>query len=358
LNPGAVVNESNKTITVNSKKNKTDLNGIANVDAQTFDKVISSFAILQKKLIHNKGTKQINSTNHMDYLKHIFADVTEGENVKVDYVVTVSKYESSINNPIKKFGFDSEKTLKSGDLFVNISAKLTFNGKTHYVTLATLSKLDKLAEKSKEFDPNIADVVTTKFKEYEATLKGKTTMLELDVDLDSLEFNTGTVFAKEPSDSSKKINEKHALTKLRENFPGLNFSEIRMYPGSEEEFFQLLRRYTFGKERFSDNTEETKARKAAYFEALKNKPYIVVSYDTNLNGDPNSLKTIATLVPIVSESRKLSTLISEVESVLKERDQSIRTLSKNKQDVKISPELNAKTEVLLSRPDILEILIT
>ena len=106
-----------------------------------------------------------------------------------------------------------------------------------------------------------------------------------------------------------------------------------------------------GKEVFKDVELEKR------FINMRNKPYISVSYDNDINGDETSNTTKSRIVMIGSDKRDFNTITKEVEEILLERKEELSANIKNKKADKISTELNAKTETLLNRNDILEILI-
>lgn len=361
-NPNAIIN-SDGTISVNNDNTPFDLNVVNDVtDIEKAKKVIKSWQSLKNRLINNNSDTRISSNEAPDYLKEIFVELQQGsiEFIDIEYVMTVSRYDDTINSPYQKKGFIKEKTLKNNDLFINYSAKLTLGQKTHYVTLGTFGTQENIEKKASEMGYNV-NAITSRFSELEKTLANKK-LLELKIDdLSQVNFLTGTLLAKINRDRNGNVvsdeksgkREEYSLDTLGEAFPGLNYSEIRFYPGNIDAFKNLIRKYTFGKEReFNDVEWED------YFRRLKNKPYIVVSYDNDLNGNITGTTTKASLIPIGSHKRSINTIIKEVEDLLDQRQQEIHDDITNKREPIISDELNARTETLLNRSDIMDVLIT
>jgi hypothetical protein len=134
------------------------------------------------------------------------------------------------------------------------------------------------------------------------------------------------------------------LDKLKEQFPGIKMSEVRFYPDDESEFKNLMRKYTFGEER-DKTTIDTN------YKNLKNKPYIVISFNDDLEGSITSTKTQSKLIPLQLESRDYKTTKSEI---LELRD---KILDEIKNTKKVSLQLNANADILMSQSQILDILI-
>jgi hypothetical protein len=131
----------------------------------------------------------------------------------------------------------------------------------------------------------------------------------------------------------------------------MNFTEIRFFPQDFKVFSNLMRKYTFGTPRSDQQLIEL-------HKDLQNKPYIVVSFANDLEGDIKGTTTQAALIPITSNSRNLTTLTAEINNLLDERKKEISdSYDEKTKTVKISDKINAKTETLLNRNDILQALI-
>ena len=363
-NPGAIINEDG-TITTNSNHAPFDLNFANDIDdPEHAKKIVKSWRTLKNKLLFNMGDKKILSSEAPEYLKELFVELKGGstELLNTEYVITVSRYDDSINTPYKKKGFISEKTLKNSELFINLSAKITLGQKTHYVTLATFGTQAQINNKALSMGIDI-ESINNKFKELNDALTQDKKMLELEIDdLNNIQLLTSTLLAKIYRNSKGEVDEsgkreEYSLDTLEEDFPGLNYSEIRFYPGNIDAFKNLFRRYTFGKTRDEDTERWTEEKWNNEFTRLKNKPYIVVSYDSDLNGSATGTRTQALLVPVGSHKRSTSEVIKEVEFILNERTKEIHNDVLNNKEPVISDEMNAKTETLLNRSDIMDVLI-
>lgn len=372
-NPGAVINSKTGEIITNDENPPTDLNFSQNITPENSKKVINSWLSLKNFLLNNKNTDSVISTDFNEFMKYAFNDITSSEHINTEIVLTVSRYNKDINNPYKKHGFDEKSTLANGELFVNLSAKLTYGQKTHYVTLATLGKQSKIIEKATSL--NIpTDKIIDKFNSLEKLLEdSKSNMISLKLDdLNSFDFITSTRLETVLADTTSKKKKEFNLSSLQDEFPGLKFSEIRFFPPDFQVFKNLLRKYTFGTERFTGvniseaETEEklkalwdgTKDANGKIIKAgLKNKPYIVVSSKNDLDGDAVGTTTQASIVMIGSHKRDLNTLISEIEDLLDERKKEVFNNISSGKGSFIGDKISAKTEALLNRSDILDVLI-
>lgn len=341
-NPGAFI-DSSGTIKVNANNLRTDLNGLRDVPPDQAKKVIAEWLHLKNHILFNKNEDSVLSTDFENYLKSIFGDMPNTEHIGYETILTASTFDADTNTPYKKKGFDSAKVLKGGETFINLTAKITWGQKTHYLTLATFGTQEEIIKKATSMAQN-TDELVQKFRSIEAGLRSKK-LIEFKIkDLDKVNFNTSTLI-EQMLDKVTKKPEEYPLTSLEEEFPGMYFSEIRMYPGREEVFYNLINRYTFGEKR-------TEAQLKDLHKKLKNRPYIVVSYKNDLDGSVTGTKTQAKLVPIGSNARGFDTLTKEVNDLLAERKASLSATNRT-----ISGELNAKTETLLNRSDILDCLI-
>jgi hypothetical protein len=190
-NPNAIVDIESKTIIVDSENPSFDLNVPHNIEKENFDKVIQSWGKLKNYLLHNKKATFVLSTEYQDFLKHAFLGLDSSENIMSEIIITVSKYNDRINVPHAKHGLIGEKTLKDGNLFINLTAKLTFGQKTHYITLATLGTQEQIEEKAKKYKVD-KDEIKNRFATLN-TLLQNSDFIELKInDLDSFDFSTST----------------------------------------------------------------------------------------------------------------------------------------------------------------------
>ena len=131
---------TNGIIHVNPEGPPTDLNGHqATKTKKESEKIIKQWGNLKARLLFSKVSK-INDLEYENYFKHIFKNYFAGKPVDVELKLTLSKYDNNTNSPQHKFGSKQENMLKDSDPFINLSAKLTYEGNVQYVTLATFSK--------------------------------------------------------------------------------------------------------------------------------------------------------------------------------------------------------------------------
>ena len=369
-NPGAkvTVNAEGKISGIESDVNNmpTDLNinGVV-TDPETAQEIVSDWARAKNYILHNLNGTSITTTEYQKYFNKIFAGMHGSSNVEVEIVMTATKMDKAINTPLKKKGFDNSLMIEQTKPFINLSAKLTWDGKTHYITLATLGTQEKILAKAEEYNVS-KDAINTKFGDIKASLKNNS-FVEYEIDIDDVSFLTSTVLKKIPKtnkDGSKSTNklETFSIGTLEEDFPGLNVSGVKFIPHTRQSFVNLFDSYVFGerrtmaivvedgKEKFSDPKIE------ARFLSLRNKPYVVVSFDNDLEGG-TGLTTKARIVMVGANKRGLTTLKQEVSQLLEERNNDMQANSTEGSIAKISDSLNVKTEMVLNRNDILEVLI-
>lgn len=392
-NPNAVI-EADGTIKVDPDGTSTDLNFSSDVDKSKSERVIREWGNLKSHLLHSKGKiNTVLSSDYKAFFEHAFkGDVDTTQIIGFETVMTVSPYNKITNKAFKKYGFDESLTLESGNLFINLSAKLTLGSKVHYVTLATFGTEDKIKKQADKYKNISIDSIDRRFRYLEKKLSespNKFLVYKLD-NLDSFDFFTRTRLVKIVKDK-KRVT--HTLQSLQSEFPGMQFSEIRFFPQELSQFKDLLKKYTFGPERFSTlgltpkevdrqfsimmnglregdkpNGKYIKGKKlpngiviedsgGTEIHGLKNKPYIVATTANDRNGNIGSNRTQATLIPIGAQKRDLKTLTLEVEKLLDERKDQIILGKDQKQKAKPSDLINAKTETLLNRYDILRVLI-
>lgn len=344
-NPGTII-EDDGSIEINKNNLKFDLNLNSSISSENSEKVIQDWTKLKNYLLFNRGSKYVRSSDYQNYLEQAFAGLENStDNIPVEIILTATKFNKEINTPYKKKGFDESKLLTNGTPFINLTAKLTYNGAVHYVTLATFGTLEEISIKAKSLGVSIDDI-TKKFEELTNELTTKN-LIEYKISENSVNVITSTLL-------NKSLKGTYALTDLKNEFPGMNFSEIRLYPGNFAAFKNLINQYTFGEPRTDEQInrlyEGYTDSKGNYTPGLKNKPYIVVSYNNDLDGGSGNIQ--AALIPIGAHSRGLTTLIKESTNLLKERREELFSTKG------LSDELKAKSEVLLHRSDILDVLIS
>ena len=347
-NPNAIIN-ADGSVDVNANNGAFDLNVPNPIDKTESKDVINSWLKLKSALLF-ENVKTINSSDYIDFLKRAFIGLNpdSSERLNVDYVITVKRFNDSINAPYAKEGFKQDKMLKNGELFINLTAKISFNGRFHYITLASLGAKEEILKKADIWKYS-TDTINNRFKYLEEELEKSTDKtLELKIsDPTKINFSTKTRLEKLKKDNTE-VRIEYKLTELAEKFPNMNVSEIRFFPGDRENFRKLVNKYTFGKKREEILTPE---RFTEFYEKQRNQAYIVVSYKNDLNGSDSSNETQATLVPIGAHKRNLKKLTEEINTLIDLRRGEAFTKAG------VSDKLNAQTETLLHRSDILNVLI-
>lgn len=276
------------------------------------------------------------------------------DKVDIKFKITAQRYNENINNPYKKHGYSVHLT--DGKLFLNLSAEINYTQddqtKTHYVTIATFATLDKFKEAIKNYadDGDVAALTKraeNKFKEITKALGDNNFIVLNDINPDQFSILTNTRFdQKKKNQSDVYQNLKHNLFSLQTQFPGMKYSEMRLFPSSKQAFKQLLERYTFGSDRSNETIDEL-------YTKYKNKPYITVSYDNKLDGTTDK-KAQARLVPVSSHKRSFDNVVTEVRKLRKEIKESFSDTGN--MEVSKRNEFNAKQEMLLGSPQILHVL--
>lgn len=371
-NPNAIINDGKISIHDGAP---TDLNLKEDInDSEEGKLIIDSWAKLKNYLLHDLKLTQngtISSREFKNYFRNIFTERSNfdnDQNINVELVLTAVPFDSKLNNPYKKEGLDTTKFVGDGQPFINLSAKLTFGGATHYITLATLGKKDTIVSEAinkfvtdeKEKAKLLSDL-DRKFKQIESAIgENPKSIVELtQVKDNQIEFLTSTRLLKITGEGTK-IAKQYSLTNLKDSFPGMKFSEVRIFPGDPRVFANLLKRYTFGEERSEESVDYL-------YNKLKNKPYIVVSYADDLDGS-DTQQVHSKLIAVGSDYRNLEKLISEVndlknevsgkfEKSIKEKVDGGLSESEARQKIDIPKDVNAKTDCLLNGGQVLDILI-
>ena len=374
-NPNAKVSDS--SIEVNSTGTKTDLNLLRNINnKQEVQNIIKDWAGLKNFLLHNidsvkKG--KISSRGFQNYLKNIFtenSDFKNSQDIETELILTLQSFDPIVNTPYAKQGKKVEAMLNNQEPFINLSVKLKFGNAYHYITLATLAKQSTIEDYITKNVPDgadknrLLDKIKNKYSELKNLVNTNANQLfELaTVESNNLEIITSTRLEKVVDAVGNPVTYK--LTDLETAFPGMKYSEIRMFPGKLDNFRNLVHKYTFGEDRSEDKINYL-------FNLLKNKPYIVVSYDTDLEGSSSSKRVKAKLIPISAEKRSFDVLLEEITETRREIAGEIKEAYEKEllsgstesqiregKKIKVSDTFNAKAETLLNRSQILDILIT
>lgn len=359
-----------RTLAVHNSPIKMDLNGEADIkNSVALNTIIGEWSSMKNSFLRSYKDS-VKVSEYPNFFKHIFGNNTA--NVDVEYVTTAKLFDESINSPILLHSNSTQGALKTGDLLRTLSVKLTVgtgkNQKVHYVTLGAFPSIYTLKNKGllglEDADvhgPKILSDYSAANAEIMARLnalkkEGKQMFLETGKVSDSdIEIITSTLLR-----GSDKVS--HSLMTLPYKFPGMNISEIRIFPNEKTEFAKVINNYTYGEQRTPEQIEtlrtgikvvngvETQAH-----EPYSGKPYIVVSYANDIDGKSGN-NTSARLLPITAKSRDIKTLREEIKTINAEISNLYRSRKKG-EDVKISDSINAKQETLLDRNQILDILI-
>ena len=170
-----------------------------------------------------------------------------------------------------------------------------------------------------------------------------------DLDNSDLEIITSTRIIKTENEIGKE--DTFTLVDLQEKFLGLNISEIRQFPGNKNSFKNLYKKYTFGNPLSDEKLDEL-------YSKLQSKPYVVVSFNNDLDGH-DSKKVFARIIPLKAKSRSLEKLSQEVKILYNEYTKSINQHYKySSNPMEFDEELDSKTQMLIGRTNILDLLIT
>lgn len=403
---------SENGIVIDRNLMNSDLNFPFDFEGDTFEykigkkelnDIIKQWAALKNYLLENKDVSIISSNKYKDFLSKVFSLEGIDQNISVSLVMTGVKYNSTYNSPYKKYNDDITRHLKNGSPFINLSAKLKFGGAEHYITLATFGSKETILENIERVYGNSSKMYSDFIKKYTSIEEFLNTneLWEEQISVDKVSTITSTRLVK-PTVASKFY-----LDKLSEDFPGMNISEVRIFPPDEDSFRELLNRYTFGDPRneeqitrlvnptkelkeifesynfedenfkkdlinsvgnrlrlvfllkdysFSDRNVETKVKEILSRPDLRNTPYIVVSYGNDLNGGNKNV--LSKLIPISADYRDLQSLIKEVKDFKSKVASEVKgSYNDSNKKVIISDKTNAIADTMLSQSQILDILI-
>ena len=349
-------------LTVDRSLPNFDLNGLRNVsDSDALKTIISEWINLKYNILHNN---KIRTTNYKNYLSHIFNDNFNNpiSNYSIKYLVTARRYNDELHTAYAKFEgaeLSEKKSLANTDLFLNLTAELTINGKVHYITLATFPKQETLFTKGLSNVGGDVEALRSRLTMFYSKLESDINVLDTgfyslgEISLENLRHITGTRIVSKEKDADKKT--KHTLLDIKNRIPGLEHSIIRLFPGNINDFTNYINKYSFGSPRSQEDINKL-------FSILKNKPHIVTTFDGNLNGSTTG-DAGAKIMPISSDSRKLSVIMSEVLDLKKELKEEASEFYKTNTDAesgdyKPSDLMNAKFETILNATQVLDILVT
>lgn len=232
-------------------------------------------------------------------------------------------YNKEFNKPGDKFGFDVSQTLTNADPFINLSLKITYDGKSHYLTLANISKN---GNSNFEFGEKTGKAYTDKIKELTEYFKAnpETSIVEVGKPLTftDVKLITNTRLVKFKDSNGKNINSKTYLDEITNTFPGtLVKSEggvptIFFYPSEPnyEAFKSLINSFSYG-------TPRTEEQIKKLYEKYAGKPYIKLSYKNDFEGGVG--KDIQTkLIPVFVESRTIEQVKQEAKEIYGDGNQS------------------------------------
>lgn len=313
------------------------------------------------KIMDGETNIQFNSREFTKYLTEAFpsaaSDLMNDVNVKVEPVITVTKYNSEYNAPYNKSLNDQSKHLKDGDLFINLSAKIILHtNEVHYITLATFPKLDTITEKAlgklNDSDKKgVSDFIQENYDKLRASVNTNGA-IEVPLSNDSkLEYLTGTKLLRGKKGSSDEYP-KTLLSDFGKRFKDAQISDLKLFPKFDKEFGnnyttfkELVKKYYFEYKGSSISEDDMKA----LYKKLANKPYVIITTVTS------SKNNLSKLVPVYGTTRNIDTMKDEVNSLL---DKYSELTSTNKTlTVADFKELNLLNDMFLNRNQVLDLLI-
>ena len=250
--------------------------------------------------------------------------------LNVDYVLTASRYNDSVNKPGDKYGYDNKKTLLPGEAFINLSLKVEYDGAIHYITLANIGKNESTTyefgkNSKKAYDDKIVEINTF----FESNPDEKIIEIGSPIDFNSIEIKTSTRLIKQDQNGVKNTK-KTTLANIANQFPG---SEVESEDGSPKIFFypsqpnyeafkSLINSFSFGEKRTEDQIK-------ALYNKYAGKPYIKLSFFNDFEG--SKTKDIQTkLIPVFVESRSALSVKAEVEKLYVDHNDAKSEAEKNK----------------------------
>ena len=302
----------------------------------------------------NKKEFKINSNEYSLFLSKAFESEIDFENNKlldVKIVITTSRYNEDFNKPYNKSLDNPKKHLKNSSLFINLSGKITFNGKSHFITLATFPAQETLTKKAlKKVIESERESLTTELSaiinKLESNLKDNEDQPVIYDFNTSLEHLTGVRLLRGDADSK----EEYPIIKLSDlptRFEDANFSEIKLFPEDLEQFSDLLKENYFD----YDGQEMTNERIKELYENLKNKPYVRVTFGKYNN-------KLGKVVPVYGISRDINEVQTEVSDLLNKLDGVLDSVEKGEQVTKLDyAETNLISDMILNKSNVLDLLI-
>lgn len=296
-------------INYNEHNGNSDLNIENNIrDKETLDNIVEGWLSIKNDYTYEK---KLPSNSKSDaYLKLLFGDSITANKIQTSTVLTATVYNETIHGPLFKQGFTTDKTLKNGDIFINVSLKLKSNTKVHYVTLASISAntIDSAFgpdSKSAELYDDVIFKITEDFKNKETP-----TILEL-TDVDFSNQITSLRFL-------KNLTVETSVKDILKKYPGIKRSDILFYPTNKIAFVELVNSYSFGEKRKSEDTikiengeKKVTSGLDSLYEKYKGKPYIALSYGSDLKGS-NSSDVQAKITPLITKNRTYEQTVKDI----------------------------------------------
>lgn len=239
---------------------------------------LSEYKILKQDVIKEKFNILNTGDVSSQFVKIFGSNVTLNQ-VTRTLAIVADTYNDAYNNPKNLTYNDSEERLKTGDKYLNLVMKLTFNGEDFIIPLGTFAKLSTI----EKFYGKTHSVYTSYRDLLENAEIGKYGLIEKN----RFQVITSTRLYTPPAIDAEEAKKKRQRITLRElrTKNGLLFynsewkltpePEINFFPKTLEAYRRLFEKTTFG----NPMTEEQLLKS---FDARKGKPYIRVSYINNV----------------------------------------------------------------------------
>lgn len=360
-NANAIIKETKNKVKIQTNEDslKSDL-GFGNITlpADEFKTIEQEWLKMKNDLLNiYMNTKNkvftIESANYSNFLAKGFGtdlDFVNTKTLNINIVVTASKYNPSIHDPYNKSLDDKTKHLNAGDLFLNLSAKIEYKGKTYYVTLAAfpsektlMSKgLDKVIDSERK---DLSSKLLTSINKIKEDVKSGPKVYELNSELS---YFTGVRLLRGEK-GSKDEYPIIKLSDLKSRFKDADFSEIQLYPKDFDKFKELQLNNYFEYEGETLTDEELKIK----YNELKNKPYIRVTF-----GDFKGSK-MGKLISVYGIQRTIGELANESKKIIDEINDIVETKHANKEKLTIADfeKTNVISDMMTNRSNVLDLLI-
>lgn len=335
----------------------------ATLNKNEFENVEKQWLDLRNELINTLTIDKkadgfvLRSDYYKDFLKYVFktSEFNNPREVDCKFVITATKYNESSNRAYNKSLDDTSRHLKNGDLFLNISAELSFKGVSHFVTLASFPSRNTLMSIAlnnvEESDKAIVGRdLTNVLDKLQQDIETGPKVFEINT---PLSFLTGTRLLTDTDKSGNKVYPKIKLSELSTKFKEANFEEIKLYPSTYDEFKKLIINNYFNYKGESEQEIEEKINIKGLFEKLKNKPYIRVTFSRD-----GSYTDMGKLIPIYGVNRNIEQLTKDVEDNLTDLKEIVVKNAGSRPLVKEDFSLiNLRGDMMLNKSNVLDILI-